>query len=141
VTRSPWKSALVSSSPAVTEGTAGQAGVCWNLTGEKGGPLSAAPPRPPPPRPPRPAAPPALLMVANWVKLATVTTARAPFLAPYCSGVRKSVQASPRGFGAAAPRPPRPAAAGWAAASAAGGAPAAAAASPAAPAAGVSAPL
>src|ERR1035437_2632360 len=47
------------------------------------------------------------MAVSCW-KLAIVTTAKAPFFAAYCSGVRKSVQASPKGFTGAAPGPLAP---------------------------------
>src|SRR5664280_2343490 len=89
--------ALVMANPAVMEGTLGHAGGCWRLGAWKLGPLSAGP-RPPPP-------PPGLAMVVSCWKFAMVTTATAPCLAADSSGVRSSVQFSPRGLGAAAPNP------------------------------------
>src|ERR1035438_183836 len=112
--------ALVMFSPAVIAGTLGQAAGCCNFGTVYAGPLR--PPRPPPPPPPKP--PPALgldIAVSCW-KFAMVTTATAPFFAPYCSGVRKSLHASPKGLGAAPRPPPPPAPAAGCPAASAGGA-------------------
>ena len=81
---------------------------------------SAAAAAAPPPKPPALG----FAICVNCWKLAIVTTAMAPFLAAAASGVRKSTQGSPNGFGGAGALP-APAAPGAAGAPSVGGAAAA----------------